>query len=120
MTIQQRIKDKLTFLLLLTASLVLWILGLLLLSGSSDAEKALAATFVGFGSVAHAYAWWYVLDQKEGGRSPLDFSQELIKAVIVLLALLGAALVLQGLGALTGFEVLNSVGSTLGDLFGGS
>ena len=51
----------LQFPLLLIASFALWILGLLLLGGSSDVGVAFGAVLLGLGAVIGAYAWWYAL-----------------------------------------------------------
>ncbi len=107
-------------LLLLLASAVLFLLGLLmlLLAGESDVGVATSVVFVGLSAVALSYFLWS-LHQEDGKRNPGEFLQEITKPLVVLFALLGAALALQGLGALAGLDGLRFVGSTLAELFGG-
>ena len=108
-------------LLLLLASAVLFLIGLLLLllAGQSDVGLAISVVFVGLSAVVLSYSLWSL--HPEGDWSnPGKFLQEVSKPLVLLFALLGAALVLQGLGALAGLDGLRSAGDTLAELFGGS
>ncbi len=65
------------------------------------------------------YSIWAALNPKhwrEAGR----FIRELIKPAMALLVLVGFSLVLQGIGVLTGWDGLQFVGRTFGEVFGGS
>lgn len=106
---------------LLAAGAGLFFLGvlLLLLAGGSDIGVAIAVVVIGLSSVVMAYFLWSINPKrnwKELGR----FLHDMANPFVVLLAVLGAALVLQGVGSLLGWNGLRSTGDLLADLFGGS
>ena len=114
-------KDTRAEFFLLATGAALFVLGvlLLLLVGDSDIGVAVGVVVIGLSSVLTAYSLWSV-NPKHSWREPGRFLHEMAKPLVVLLALVGAALVLQGLGSLLGLDGLRSTGALIADLFGGS
>ncbi|MDE2838286.1 MAG: hypothetical protein OXL97_12410 [Chloroflexota bacterium] len=114
-------KDTRAELSLLAAGAALFFLGvlLLLLVGESDIGVAVGVVVIGLSSIVIAYFWW-AINPEHNWKEPGRFLHEMAKPVVVLLALVGAALVLQGLGILLGVDGLRSTGALFADLFGGS
>ena len=113
-------KRPLPFLPLIAASAVLFTLGVLLLRTDSETCWAIGAMFLGGSAITTGYAWWSLLHPKADWKNPSSFIREIGKAFLAVLALLGIAIVLQGIGALAGWEELRFIGSTLAEVFGGS
>ena len=79
--------------------------------------QAAGVVFLGLFGVVLSYSAWSLINSNSGW---LDLAHEIFKTFLVLLALLGIALTLQGLGSLTGLDLLDNMGRDLADLFGGS
>ena len=92
---------------------------LLVLSGFFVSQNNQAMGFVSMGlfGVVFAYSIWPIFNPCSD-RSGLIL--EIFKTAVVLLALLGIAFTLQGLGSLRGLDALDSIGRELSELFGGS
>ena len=65
------------------ASMLFFLPGVLLLTGSSDVSLATGAVFLGLAAVVHSYAWWYALHQQDGWRNPGKFVREVAKPILV-------------------------------------
>ena len=96
-------------------------LGLVILplSGALGLNAAIVAALLGLVAVGLSYAIWSALHPWHW-RDPLRFVREVINPVVPLLALLGVALVFQGIGELVGWDGLGALGRTVVELFGGS
>ena len=77
---------------------------------------AAAVVFFGLFAVVLAYTVW----SQFIGKSIRDLMRDVLKTILVLLALLGIAVMLQGLGSLTGLDPLDVMGRDLAKIFGGS
>ena len=76
------------------------------------------AVVLGLAFIVQAYAFWLLgLSENDNSRL-IAFAREVYRAIPIIFALLGAAALLQALGALTGLDVLEEAGNALGDLFG--
>ena len=114
-------KDTRAEFFLLAAGAALFFLGvlLLLLVGESDIGLAVGVVVIGLSSIVMAYFWW-AINPEHNWKEPGRFLHEIAKPLVVLFALVGVALVLQGLGSLLGLDGLLSIGDELARLFGGS
>ena len=92
---------------------------LLLLVGDAAVGLAAAAVCCGGSAVSGSYALWHAV-QSEENRHPKKYVQDVMQPVVTLLAILGVALMVQGLGALAGWNGLRSLGRVLAALFGAS
>lgn len=106
---------------LLLVGTALFFLGvlLLLLAGESDVGVAVAVVVIGLSSVVMGYFLWSA-NPKRSWREPGRFLHDMAKPFVVVLAVLGAALIMQGLGSLLGLDGVRSTGDLLAKLFGGS
>ena len=99
---------------------VFFLLGALLLVGGSDARVSVGVLLWGLSGILVSYAAWSVIDSMDVRKKPFEFARQICKAFCVVLAVLGLALILQGIGDLMGWYELGLVGSTLAELSGGS
>ena len=93
----------------------LYVLGFLL---ASRVGVEVGISVVGIAIIVQAYALW-TLGDAEGRSSPVAFAFHVYAAVLAVAALIGAAALLQALGAMTGLDLLAATGDALGELFGG-
>ena len=117
---EQNRRQTVPILALLAGASALFTLGILLLGIDSDTCLAVAAILMGFSAMIVAYAWWLLLHPRTDWRNPAEFAKETCKPILTILAVLGVALVIQGAGALAGWEALRAAGDALARLFGGS
>ncbi|MYB84913.1 MAG: hypothetical protein F4X54_09310 [Chloroflexi bacterium] len=99
---------------------VAFVLGVLVFGTDSETWQAIGAMLIGLSAVTIAYACWLLLHPHTGWSNPAEFAKETGKAILIVLTLLGIGSVLQGVGALAGWDTLGAVGDTLAKLFGGS
>lgn len=112
--------DSLPSLVVLGAGALLWLFGLLLLGANSEVRFAFTAISWGLSAILGGYAIWSLLYGKDGWKRPSEFAKHVCKAFCAVLAVLGVALVLQGIGSLAALEGLRFIGRTLAEVFGGS
>ncbi len=105
-------RDSKKFFSLLAANLIPFVLFGFLVSH----VPAAGAVFGGLFAVVLASTVW----SQAIGESIWDLMQDIFKACLILLTVLGIALTLQGLGSLTGLDVLDSIGREVFELFRGS
>ena len=112
--------DPLPFPAVWGAGGLLFLLGWLLFSADSDICFSIAVISWGLSAILVGYAAWSVCHSKDDSNKPLEFARQASTAFCIVLAVLGVALVLQGIGSLVGWEGLRFIGSTLAEVFGGS
>ena len=81
---------------------------------------AAGAIFGGLLAVVFSFSVWPLINDSDRDLGRLELMRDIVKTFFVLLVLLGIALTLEGLGRLTGLDVLGSMGRELARLFGGS
>ncbi len=101
------------------SAVVLSALGLVVVGLSDLLCAAAVAMLLGLAAIGMAYSIWSALHPWHW-RDPLRFLRDVVNPVVPLLALLGVALVFQGLGELAGWAGLRALGRAVAELFGGS
>lgn len=93
-------------------SMALGIVALFLFRVSEPAAAALLGLF----AIGMGYTCWRPAHKADDDRSGWAFAREVYKALPVLLTLLGAIVMVNGLGRLTGFELLTALSEFIADL----
>ena len=105
-------RDSRKFFSLLAANLIPFVLFGFLVSH----VPAAGAVLFGLFAAVFSFSVWPLITNS--GR--LELMRDIVKTFFVLLALLGIAMMLQGLGILTDMDLLDAMGRDLSKLFGGS
>ena len=105
-------RDSREFFSLLAANLISFVLFGFLVPHVPAAGVALLGLF----AVVFSFSVWPLITNSRR----LDLMGNIVKTFFVLLALLGIAMMLQGLGILTDMDLLEAMGRDLSKLFGGS
>lgn len=108
-------RDFWKFFLLVAANLIPFVLFGFLVS-HDDPDPAVGFVLIGLFFIVFSYSFW----SQVLGKSGLSLMRDIFKTFLILLTILGIAFALQGLGTLTGFDVLGSIGQELSKIFGGS
>lgn len=93
-------------------SIALGIVALFLLSVSEPA----AATLLGLFAIGMGYTCWRPAHKAKEDRSAWAFAREVYKALPILFTLFGVVVLANGLGRLTGFELLTALSEAIVDL----
>ena len=75
-----------------------------------------AATLLGLFAIGMGYTWWRPAHKANEDRGPSAFAREVYKVLPILFALFGVIVLVNGLGRLTGFELMTALGEALADL----
>ena len=106
-------RDSKKFFSLLAANVILFALFGFFVTRGQAAE----VVFLGLLAVVISYSvWTYTLPDS----SWKNLTGEIFRTILVLLALLGIAVTLEGVGEFAGLDVLGAMGQDLYELFGGS
>ena len=87
----------------MAANVILFVLGTILMSSTIQA----GVVFFGLFAIVFSYSFWLIVSSNSGW---FGLTQEILKTLVVLVALLGIAVALQGLGGLTALEAPSALG----------
>ena len=75
-----------------------------------------AATLLGLFAIGMGYTWWRPAHKAGEDRSAWAFARDVYKALPTLFTLFGVIVLANGLGRLTGFELLTALSGAIEDL----
>ena len=74
------------------------------------------AAFLGLFAIGMGYTWWRPAHKADEDRSGWAFAREVYKALPILFTLFGVIVLANGLGRLTGFELLTALSEVIESL----
>ena len=115
-------RDVMKFLSLVAANVILFILCVLFVFWVPHVQAF--GVVIGLFAVVLSYSFWSYSFSRSSCvdlvQKCVDLARQIFKTILVLLALMGFAAILQGLGGLAGMDLLEAVGRDFLELFGGS